>query len=70
MDWIPIAVALVGSVGGGYLGVKIAVSVLQTEMLQVKEEIRSLRDSRHQHAGLIQEHEGRIASLERWRDKP
>lgn len=69
MDWIPIAVALVGSVGGGYLGVKIAVSVLQTQMSQVLKEIESLRESRHEHAGLIQEHEGRIASLERWRDK-
>lgn len=65
MDWIPIAVALVGSVGGGYLGVKIAVSVLQTEMAQVKEEIKSLRESRHQHANLIQDHEARLSFLER-----
>lgn len=70
MEWAPIAVAAAGSIAGGYLGVKIAVTRLQTQMETALEEIRSLRDSRHEHANLIQDHEGRIVALERWRDKP
>jgi hypothetical protein len=65
--WIAIAVSLIGSVGGAYLGVKLAVTKLQTEMTQVMKEIESLRSSRHQHANLIQDHEARLNFLERQR---
>lgn len=69
MDWIPIGVALGGSIAGGYLGVKVTVAVLQTRMSTAEKEIESLRESRHAHAGFIQEHEGRISALEHWRDR-
>lgn len=65
MDWIPIAVALVGSVGGSYLGVKISVTRLETQMSYVLNEIQSLRDAKHQHANMIQDHEARLSFLER-----
>lgn len=68
MDWIPILVSLVGSVLGGYLGVKIAVAVLQSQMATIKEEVKSLREAKHAHAGMLTEHEMRITTLEKWRD--
>lgn len=65
MDWLPIAVAGIGSVGGGYLGVRLAVVALQIEMKAVQEEIKSLRADRHKHANMIQDHEARLSFLER-----
>lgn len=63
--WLQFIATLVAAIGGGYLGVKITVAVLQTQMAQVMKEIESLRESRHQHAGMIQEHEARLTMLER-----
>ncbi len=65
MEWLPILAAIMGSIGGGFLGVKIAVTKLETQMTYVLTEIQSLRESRHEHANMIQDHEARLSFLER-----
>lgn len=64
VDWVPIAVAILGSVGGGFLGVKIAVIRLETQMTYVLDEIQALRDAKHYQANMIQNHEARLTFLE------
>lgn len=64
-EWATIAVSVLGSIGGAYYGVRMAITRLQTQMENVLQEIISLRESRHLHAGMIQEHEGRLSALER-----
>lgn len=68
MDWQQLALTLLGAGVGGFVGVKAAVTRLQTQMEYVLAEIKSLRDDRHKHAGFINEHEHRITSLEKWRE--
>lgn len=68
-EWIPVILTVVGSVSGAWLGVKLTVTRLETQMLMVLKEIESLRDDRHRHAGFITEHEMRITEIERWRER-
>lgn len=67
MNWQQIALTLVGAGIGGFIGVRVAVAVLQTKVAAMQEEIKSLRHSRHEHAGMISEHEMRLDALERRR---
>jgi uncharacterized protein (AIM24 family) len=65
--WISPVVALVGSVGGSYFGVTIAVVRLETQQIAMKEEIRILQEHEQAYAAprsgyiqQIQDHERRI----------
>lgn len=68
-QWISFFLTLGGAIGGGYLGVKVTVAVLEAKVAQMQLEITSLRADRHKHANLIQDHEARIDTIERWLDK-
>lgn len=66
--WQQLTLTLIGAGAGGYLGVRVAVAVLQTKVAALEREVQSLRESRHEHAGFISQHEMRLTSLEKWRD--
>lgn len=51
------------------MGVKMAVTRLETQMSNALDEIKELRRVKHEHAGFINEHEMRLTELERWRNK-
>lgn len=68
MNWQQLALTLLGVAVGGYVGVRVAVAVLQTKVSAMEEEIKVLRKAKHQHAGFLSQHELRITSLEKWRD--
>lgn len=65
MDWKDVALILLGSGVGGFIGVRVAVAVLQTKVAKIEEEIRLLRQAKHEHAGMLSEHEMRLEALER-----
>lgn len=65
VDWTQIGLAVGGSVAGAYLGVKVTVTRLETQMAYALDEIKSLREDRHEHANLIQDHEARLHFLEK-----
>lgn len=68
MDWQQLALTLLCAGVGGFIGVKVAVTRLQTQMEGVLKEIESLRKAKHEHANTLGIHEQRIGELERWRD--
>jgi hypothetical protein len=66
--WVSPVVALLGSVGGSYFGVTIAVVRLETQQVAMKEEIRILQEHEAAYAGprsgyiqQLQDHERRIS---------
>jgi hypothetical protein len=67
---LTIGIALVGSLGGAYLGVRVALTDLKGRVTYLEREVgissdEGLRGDRHRLANAIQDHETRIHALER-----
>lgn len=68
-EWLLPIITIIGSIGGSYIGMKMALTRLETQMNNALDEIKELRRVKHEHAGFINEHEMRLTELERWRNK-
>lgn len=64
-EWLFPALSVLGALLGGYLGVKITITRLETQMENVLLRLTALGDRSHSHAQRIQENAMRIAVLER-----
>lgn len=72
--WIVAACALMSVIGGAigaWVGASIKLAVLGERVANHQKEIEGLRDSRHQHADMIQAHEAKIDIIGRnlWQKK-
>jgi len=75
-SWLWPALSLLGAIGGAYLGVRLHIVKLETEMAGVLERLKLLGERSHAHAQRIHEHgmslhdlEQRLARLERKDDE-
>jgi hypothetical protein len=65
MDWQSAAIALVSAGLGGFIGVKMSVTRLQTQMESVLERLKTLGERSHDHNDVILIHDGEIAEIMR-----
>lgn len=68
-EWL---IPLISAAGGGisaYIGVRAALIKHETWITDARGEIKELRQAKHDHAGMLTEHEMRITELERWRER-
>lgn len=63
--WLTIAVGLVGSAFGAFVGVKVAIASLKERVSVVEKEIEKLREAKHEHAQFLTRHELDIETLKR-----
>jgi uncharacterized protein YcfJ len=63
--WLQFLLTIIGALGGGYLGVKIALARLETQMAFVLIEIDGLREDTSDHAAEIADHRVRLEYLDR-----
>ncbi len=59
-QWLQITLSVAGAVGGGYMGVKVALARLETQMSFVLQEIARLRENQHEHASAIADLKARV----------
>lgn len=64
-EWAGPALSILGALAGGYAGVRISVTRLETQMENVLTRLTQLGDRTHSHAQRIQENAMKIAVLER-----
>jgi hypothetical protein len=70
--WLQIFLAITALIGpwvaayyGAQKGTAVAIAVAEVKITALVEEVKSLRQSRHDHAGILAHHELRIEHLER-----
>lgn len=66
--WLEILVAVVAIVGpalAGYVGVQAGLAAMKAQLDDAREEIRKLREAKHEHAQFLTQHEMRLEMLER-----
>ncbi len=75
-DWLWPALSIAGAIMGAWLGVRVTVTRLETQMENVLKRIDALGDRSHEHAQRITETamkvgvlERQVAALERWREE-
>ena len=64
-EWLEITVMLLAPALSGYIGVKVGLAVVTSQIADAREEIKALRQAKHDHAGVLTQHEMRLESLER-----
>lgn len=66
--WLEILVAFAAIVGpaiAGFIGVRVGLAVVRSQLADAREEIKALREAKHEHAGFLTQHELRLEIIER-----
>ena len=62
MEWL---YALIGAATGAYVGVRVAIATIKQQVTTLENEVRLLREAKHEHAGVLTRHEADIHSIKR-----
>lgn len=62
-EWVAVICAIGGSAIGGFVGVRVAIASLKERVRVLEEEVKMLREYKHDHAGHITRHELQIEEL-------
>lgn len=62
---LSLVVGIAGGVIGAVMGIRVAIGKLEVRVSAAEHEIVLLREAKHDHAGVLTQHEFRIESLER-----
>lgn len=63
-QWVVPVLSLVGGGAGAYLGMRMAITRLETQMIDARDEIRELRRRTHDHTNALLKLDGRVTALE------
>lgn len=73
VPWLwPLLSLVIGIIGGwigAWMGIHVKLAVFEHRLVTAEATIESLRKDRHTHANVIQGHEYRLHTIERWKEK-